>query len=331
MSIWFMDAKALEYFHAVSQSGSIFQAATALGVDPSTLTRHIARLEQDVGEKLFHRHGRGMSLTELGRQLASEASKVVAVVENAKRLSAQWVAEGPATISFVAQPTIAQTCFGPIGAALKQRFPKACVRLEEAYAHEIVTKLENGKVDVALLYVPSNGHLSDYDMLLQERLHCVMPASWPAGEEDMDAATVLDLPLILPSTAYGLRSLVAEWAARYGKPLSVPVECDGSACLARRLVQAGLGCTILPFASVCDDVAAKRLRSVPIRGQAALRTVAMATARNRPPLPGQREVLQVARRAIVHLANSGRWPGVDQALAGKITASGLTELSAVGL
>lgn len=310
-----MDANAFEYFHVVARNGSVARAATALDMEPSTLARHISKLETDIGARLFHRNGRGMVLTEVGTQLLAEASKVVDSVESTKRLAAQLAAGGPAQICLTAQPTIARTCFGAIGGALKERFPRAKVRVEEAYGHEIVWKLQNGKVDLAFLYVPCNAQLDGYDVLFQERLHCVMPGSWPAPGGEIDTAAVLDLPLILPSTAYGLRGLATGWSTQHGKPLHVALECDGSASVTRRLVQSGLGCTILPLASVQEDVAAGRLHSVPITGHEALRTVAMATARNRVPMPGLWNVMQLARSEITRLVTSGGWPGADRMIA----------------
>ena len=41
-------------------------------MEPSTLTRHIGRLEEEVGVKLFHRSGRGMVLTDSGAMLLQE-------------------------------------------------------------------------------------------------------------------------------------------------------------------------------------------------------------------------------------------------------------------
>lgn len=307
-----MDASAFEYFHAVARSGSVARAAIELGMEPSTLARHVGRLEAEVGARLFHRSGRGMVLTEVGTQLLAEATKVVESVEHSRRVAQQLAAGGPARISLTAQPTIAQTCFGPIGNALRQRFPRARVRFEEAYGHEIVAGLHDGSVDLALLYVPSAGPFSDYEALLQERLHCVLPGSWAPPAHAIDTASVLDLPLILPSTAHGLRGLVTQWAARHGKPLDVPVECDGSIAMTRRLVECGLGCTVLPLATIQGDVAAGRLRSVPIEGQDAVRTVALAAARNRAPLPGLWEVMKIARSEIARLVEAGHWAGVDR-------------------
>lgn len=307
-----MDASAFEYFHVVARIGSISRAASELEMEPSTLTRHIGRLEQDVGVKLFHRSGRGMVLTDAGTLLLHEASKVVDTLGQARRLAADLAAEGPSQIVVAAQPTIAQVCFGAVTRDLRERYPRARVRLVEGYGQELLGWLQEGKVDVALLYVSGQSQLTDYDVLLHEPLNCILPPGHAAPRGPVSVSHVLDLPLILPSTPYGLRALAQGWAQRHGKPLAVTLECDGSTLMTRRLVQAGLGCTILPLAAVADEVSRHLLQAVRIDGPEALRTVALATAQNRPAVTGLREISQLLRQVVTRQVASGQWPGVDR-------------------
>ncbi|MBL1405448.1 MAG: LysR family transcriptional regulator [Rhizobiales bacterium] len=57
----------------VARLGTITAASNALGVHRATVTRHIDLLEERLGAKLFHRHGRGFTSTDLGKQLLSVA------------------------------------------------------------------------------------------------------------------------------------------------------------------------------------------------------------------------------------------------------------------
>ncbi len=53
----------------VARSGTISAAADVLGVHRATVNRHIDALESALGAKLFQRHARGFTPTELGREL----------------------------------------------------------------------------------------------------------------------------------------------------------------------------------------------------------------------------------------------------------------------
>ena len=69
---------SLYYFSVVAQSGSLTAATEKLGLTVSALSRHIAKLEGDVGVALFERHARGMVLSHAGRLLARHAQRSLA-------------------------------------------------------------------------------------------------------------------------------------------------------------------------------------------------------------------------------------------------------------
>lgn len=307
-----MDAGAIEYFHSVARHGSISRAALELGIEQSTLTRHIGRLEEDVGVKLFHRSGRGMVLTDGGAALLLQAEKLVEALRRTRQVAAELAADGPSRIIVAAQPTIAQMTFGPLGHALARRFPNARIRLVEGLGHRLVQWLQDGQVDAAILYVPAQGQVMDYDLLLQEPLYCVMP---PQQRHDGDTISVMDLlelPMVLPSTSHGLRALAEALAQRYARHLHVALECDGSTALTRQLVHAGHGCTILPLAAVQDEIDRGLLRAVRIDGTDVLRAVACATARSQTPPAGLWEVTRIIRQVVTGVVEARRWPAVDR-------------------
>ncbi|RQR69844.1 MULTISPECIES: LysR family transcriptional regulator [unclassified Burkholderia] len=69
---------SLYYFSVVAQSGSLSAATEKLGATVSALSRHIAKLEGDVGAPLFERHARGMVLSDAGRMLLRYAQSSLA-------------------------------------------------------------------------------------------------------------------------------------------------------------------------------------------------------------------------------------------------------------
>lgn len=79
-----MDWDKLKTFHAAAEAGSLTGAAESLGMSQSAVSRQITALEGELDIKLFHRHARGLLLTEPGRLLfeaAREISNRVAVAE----------------------------------------------------------------------------------------------------------------------------------------------------------------------------------------------------------------------------------------------------------
>ncbi|MEM5339812.1 LysR family transcriptional regulator [Paraburkholderia azotifigens] len=68
---------SLYYFSVVAQAGSLSSATEKLGLTVSALSRHIAKLEGDIGVPLFERHARGMVLSNAGRLLLRHAQRTL--------------------------------------------------------------------------------------------------------------------------------------------------------------------------------------------------------------------------------------------------------------
>ena len=64
-----MDWDKLRIFHAVANAGSFTHAGDVLGLSQSAVSRQVSALEQDLQAPLFHRHARGLILTEQGETL----------------------------------------------------------------------------------------------------------------------------------------------------------------------------------------------------------------------------------------------------------------------
>lgn len=79
-----LDWDKLRVFHAAAEAGSFTHAADALHLSQSAISRQVSALEQEVGVPLFHRHARGLVLTEQGEMLYRTAHDVMMKLETAR-------------------------------------------------------------------------------------------------------------------------------------------------------------------------------------------------------------------------------------------------------
>jgi DNA-binding transcriptional LysR family regulator len=79
-----MDWDKLKVFHAAAEAGSFTHAGEQLGLSQSAVSRQVSALEQELGVSLFHRHARGLILTEQGELLHRTAHDVFMKLEAAR-------------------------------------------------------------------------------------------------------------------------------------------------------------------------------------------------------------------------------------------------------
>ncbi|MEQ9247820.1 MAG: LysR family transcriptional regulator, partial [Nitratireductor sp.] len=79
-----MDWDKLRVFHAAAEAGSFTHAAETLHLSQSAISRQVSALELEVGVPLFHRHARGLVLTEQGEMLYRTAHDVLMQLESVR-------------------------------------------------------------------------------------------------------------------------------------------------------------------------------------------------------------------------------------------------------
>ncbi|MEO1612643.1 MAG: LysR family transcriptional regulator, partial [Pseudomonadota bacterium] len=73
-----MDWDKLRVFHAVAEAGSLTHAGETLNLSQSAVSRQVRGLEESLGATLFHRHARGLILTEQGELLYAASRDISA-------------------------------------------------------------------------------------------------------------------------------------------------------------------------------------------------------------------------------------------------------------
>ena len=79
-----IDWDKVRIFRSVAKAKSVVEAASNLGIHQSVVSRHVTSLENDLGTKLFHRHARGIILTEQGSYLLEASEKMAKQMNSAQ-------------------------------------------------------------------------------------------------------------------------------------------------------------------------------------------------------------------------------------------------------
>jgi DNA-binding transcriptional LysR family regulator len=81
-----MDWDKLRIFHAAAEAGTFTHASETLQMSQSAVSRQVSSLEKDLGIPLFHRHARGLALTEQGEMLHATVAEVMNKLQAAELL-----------------------------------------------------------------------------------------------------------------------------------------------------------------------------------------------------------------------------------------------------
>ncbi|RTZ45505.1 LysR family transcriptional regulator [Candidimonas sp. SYP-B2681] len=239
-----MDLKQLEYFARVVEEGSFSKAAAALNLSQPSVSRQINLLEQELGQKLFERTGRGVLPTAAGTTLLGHARTMLNSAAQAT-FELKELRDEPTGTIIVGMPNRLAVVFAvPLILAFRKALPFAKISIVEGLSPYLRDNLIEGSADVALLFVPKPTPLLSYERLHQDTLVLVAPRHVNLPPT-LKYQSLPEYELVLPSTSKPIRNLVDEALAANGGKLNIVAEV-GAVQTALRVVESGVACSIIP-------------------------------------------------------------------------------------
>src|SRR5689334_12028845 len=245
-----MELRHLRYFVAVAHEGHVTRAAEKLRMQQPPLSQQIRALEREVDAQLFHRHPRGVALTDAGRSFLSDAEAILAEVEHAK-IRARRTARGETGRIAIGFTTSAP--FHPLVARaireFRSRRPDVSFVLEESGSVELMNALREERLDIAFIragLVDPQG--IDMHALLHEDTAVAFPARHPlARRSHLGLKDLADETFILyrRPDGRGLYDVIIAACSAAGFSPHVGQEAPRIVSTLN-LVAAGLGITIVP-------------------------------------------------------------------------------------
>lgn len=280
-----MKTQSIEYFCRVAALGTISGAAQELGINQSALSRHIQSLEKELGVALFYRNGRGVIPTEHGAYLQKRATKALQEISTAQQVivAANQIQLVSAVIGM--PPTLGRILVQPLADRLIRAYPDVKLRFLQGFSGHLLEWLEEGKVDVAILYQGLTTGRHGADHLIDERL-CLVSGPGATHLGASVASSVLgEIPLILPSPPHGLRRLIDGIALEQSLTLDIRIEADSLDAILS-LVKSGHGRSVLPAAAIRDELHRNELTITHLRSPEVTRSLVLASPGNRAKLRG---------------------------------------------
>jgi DNA-binding transcriptional LysR family regulator len=241
-----MQLHQMKYFLAVADEGSFTRAAERLTIAQPSLSAQIARLERELGGRLFERLPRGVALTPAGRAFAAEARQTVLAAGRARRAAQSAL---NATGGEIEVATVLSIAVGLLPATISvwhRARPGVSLGLHE-YRHRdaLEQAVASGVGDLGIGPTPVNwkGPLVD---LGEEEFVVVLPqGDVAASARSVPLGALAGREWVLYSETHGLSELLEAACANAGFRPAGSVR-TGQVEAAARLAAAGVGPALVP-------------------------------------------------------------------------------------
>ncbi len=193
-----MDIGALKSFVAVSQAGSFRQAALARGLTQPGVSRHIQRLEGELGVSLLTREHGGATLTAAGEQLMAYATEAL---DRHDRLVESLTKAGRAGLQgdlrIAASTTPGEALLPQLLSEFTEVHPAVRPEVFVADSTAVAEEVREGKWDVGFVGAKGRGRGLKYDVVAEDELMLAVPERHPfAGRLEISLTELDSLPFI---------------------------------------------------------------------------------------------------------------------------------------
>ncbi|GAA3877229.1 LysR family transcriptional regulator [Streptomyces lannensis] len=284
---------ALELLLAVARLGSLGRAARELGITQPAASSRIRSMERQLGVALVDRSPSGSRLTDAGALVTDWARRIVEAAEAFDAGAQALRGRRDSRLRVAASMTIAEYLLPGWLIALRGRRPDTAVSLLAGNSAAVVERLLADEADLGFvegLSVPAG---LDETVIAHDRLIVVTAPGhpWARRRRPLSAAELASTPLILREEGSGTRQVLDAALGGLARPL---LELSSTTAVKASAVS-GAGPAVLSELAVGEELAARRLVSVPVEDVRLDRDLrAVWRTGHRPAGPG-RDLLALTR------------------------------------
>jgi LysR family hydrogen peroxide-inducible transcriptional activator len=274
-----MTLTELRYIVAVADERHFGRAAERCHVSQPSLSASVAKLEDELGVKLFERGKRGVALTAIGEEVVAQARRALEEAARVKAVAQQGRNPLKGTLRLGVIHTIAPYVLPDLVAALKRSAPEMPLDIEENTTETLDRMLKAGEIDVVLLSLPYEEPGISTQALYDEEFRVIVPRGHPFARRKSIRAEELDTgELLLLPVGHCLRDQVLDACREFSRP-PPPGRQGNSLETLRSMVASGAGITVLPASALTPRYANSLVKVIDFAPPVPMRRVALAWRR----------------------------------------------------
>jgi DNA-binding transcriptional LysR family regulator len=296
-----VDPTAWKVFIDAAEFGSLSKVAVAHGTSQPQISRQIGELEQECGGRLFRRTGRGVVLTDLGERIAPRIRAWLASTDELANDIRTAAGTPIGQVRIGSLPSTAYPLLTTVFARLRQQYPLVQIAVREGQGAQLETWLEDGSVDLAILFrmssTPRNGDV----YLFEAPTYLVSTVGDPlTAKPAVEFSALEGVPLVLFCRPSAWRNHLEQVAVEQRVSLNVVLEAD-SLSMQTNIIAGGGVYALLGPSAIAGAMRTLRLQSSRIVAPTVSRYVALAMSPRGKTTLATRAVMQTIRE----VASSG--------------------------
>ena len=260
-----IESAAVRYFREVTESGSIKQAAAALRIAPSAISRQVQALEEELSVKLFERGARGMMLTDAGRLLYRYA------VENRHQLDGirvkvqEFETMRRGQVKFAAVEGMVTNFLSNFVIDLSADYPGISTSMTVVGSRAVAEMVSRNEADLGLVFGRApRRELIELSRMRQSLCLIVSPKHSLAYRASCSVKELAGLRVVVPDPSFGIRQEIDRACANAKVRLEICNETNSLAFAQTLAARTDLA-TFLPRDTAMPSIEAGRLVAVPLR------------------------------------------------------------------
>lgn len=248
-----MELRQLKYFKAACELQNFSEAARALYISQSTLSKQIKQLEDELEVLLFDRIGKRIVPTEAGLAFLPYANKALQDAEDGKQIlrDLKGIKIGNLHVGVTYS-------MGPVLVSALEPFtkvyPNIRLRITFGTSEELLHLLENNGLDILLSFQPE-GICDGFERvpLFQSRLYFIVHESHPLSTlSSITLKRLSETPLILPERGFATRKEIEELCLKHQLTFTVGMEINDVHTILH-ILKGGYWATVLTQAAVSNE------------------------------------------------------------------------------
>jgi len=291
-----MNLRQLELFVAVAESKSFSRGAEFIGLTQSTVSQHIAALEEEANTRLFDRTRQGAMLTAGGELFLRHARRILAEKDQLFQEMAAFTGLSGGELLLGASNIPATCLVPPMLLKLVESHPGIRVNMQSGDSQQIISCLLNAEIELAIVGSEPENRKLEAVALASDLLVLIVGSRhrW-AGGGMISLDDLSQEPLIAREIGSGSEKALQRELQRINlNPSRLKIAARlGNNEAVRQLVAGGYGCAFVSKRSVRRELDAGELCQVSVDGMRVERHFWLARLRGRTPSPTAQAVSEL--------------------------------------